>query len=77
MELKRIKAYSLTNEFEFVFVNESKGTRNGFKHTTTLLIDNYKIISTSINYINRTSIHIRNIYKKPFIINTSKCSCIL
>lgn len=54
MELKKVKAFDLSNEYEFIFINESKSTRNGFKHTTTLLIDNYKMISTSINYINRT-----------------------
>ncbi len=41
-------------ENEYLFVNEFKGTRNGFKHISTLYKNDIAIGEYSANYINRT-----------------------
>lgn len=44
----------IVNGKEYLFVNESKGNRNGFKHCTTLLINNNEVADVAIQYYNRT-----------------------
>lgn len=39
---------------EIVFVNQSRDTRHGFAHDTTLFIDGREITSSSCHYLNRT-----------------------
>lgn len=50
MESKKI----IVNGKEYLFINESKGSRNGFKHCTTLLINNNEVVYVTIQYYNRT-----------------------
>lgn len=50
MESKKI----IVNGKEYLFINESKGSRNGFKHCTTLLINNNEVVDVAIQYYNRT-----------------------
>lgn len=49
-EIKRINL----NGREFMFVNESKSTRNGFAHLTQLFNGDCLVSYASCNYLNRT-----------------------
>lgn len=42
------------NGNEYEFINDSRSTRNGFAHDTTLFIDGVKHGRASCHYINRT-----------------------
>lgn len=42
------------NNSTYTFVNECKGTRNGFKHTTTLLQNGVEVAENTCYYYNRT-----------------------
>lgn len=42
------------NGKEYLFVNESSWTRNGFKHTSTLFVDNREVGNNTVHYLNRT-----------------------
>ena len=42
------------NGNEYEFINESRSTRNGFAHDTTLFIDGRKHGEASCHYLNRT-----------------------
>ena len=50
MEIKKFNI----DEYEFEFVNESYDTRNGFKHVSTLFMNNCKQIENTCHYLNRT-----------------------
>lgn len=50
MEIKKFNI----DEYEFEFVNESYDTRNGFKHVSTLFVNNCKQIENTCHYLNRT-----------------------
>lgn len=50
MEIKKFNI----DEYEFEFVNESYDTRHGFKHVSTLFVNNYKQIENTCHYLNRT-----------------------
>lgn len=50
MEIKKIEM----NGKVYEFVNETKDTRHGFAHVSTLLIDNYETMKHRCNYLNRT-----------------------
>ena len=39
---------------EIEFVNESRGTRSGFAHDTTLFVDGYRVAEHTCHYLNRT-----------------------
>lgn len=39
---------------KYTFINTSKSTSTGFRHETTLFIDDFEITSARVNYINRT-----------------------
>lgn len=41
-------------EQTFLFVNEWKSRRNGFKHVSTLLINGVEVLTDTATYINRT-----------------------
>lgn len=50
MEIRKIKV----NGREYQFVNDSRSTRTGFAHDTTLFIDGYEHGRASCHYLNRT-----------------------
>lgn len=50
MEIKKIEM----NGNVYEFVNETKDTRHGFAHVSTLLINNYEAMKHRCNYLNRT-----------------------
>lgn len=50
MEIRKIKV----NGREYQFVNDSRSTRNGFAHDTTLFIDGCEYGRASCHYLNRT-----------------------
>lgn len=50
MDIREIKI----NKDRYIFVNESKGTYNGFKHISKLFKNNYLLNESKVNYINRT-----------------------
>ena len=50
MEIKKFNI----DEYEFEFVNESYDTRHGFKHVSTLFMNNCKQIENTCHYLNRT-----------------------
>lgn len=50
MELKRVS----TKYGEYVFVNESVDTRNGFAHVSRLFKNDYELAENRVNYLNRT-----------------------
>lgn len=52
----------------FVFINESIGTRNGFKHVSELLINNVWSGKATCHYINRTW--------ERYTFESSMCQCI-
>lgn len=52
--MKQIREFYIDDN-RIVFVNESAGTRSGFKHSTDLYINGYiPAISETLHYINRT-----------------------
>lgn len=48
-----IKKFNIDNK-EVEFVNESYGTRNGFKHVTKMFVGNCCIGENTCHYLNRT-----------------------
>lgn len=50
MEIRKIKI----NKNDYLFINEFKSTRTGFKHTTRLFKNDCLLNESSVNYINRT-----------------------
>lgn len=50
MEIKKIEM----NGKVYEFVNETKDTRHGFAHVSTLFIDNYEEMKHRCDYLNRT-----------------------
>ena len=50
MEIRKVTV----NGREYQFVNDSRNTRNGFAHDTTLFKDGRKIGEASCHYLNRT-----------------------
>ena len=50
MEIRKIKA----NKNDYLFINEFKSTRIGFKHITRLFKNDCLLNEVSVNYINRT-----------------------
>ena len=50
MEIRKIKV----NGREYQFVNDSRNTRHGFAHDTTLFIDGREYGRASCHYLNRT-----------------------
>lgn len=50
METRKITV----NEKEYLFVNESRSTRHGFAHDTTLLINGCERVKHTCHYLNRT-----------------------
>ncbi len=50
METKTIEVA----EHTFLFVNEWKSKRNGFKHVSTLFVDGAEVLTETAHYINRT-----------------------
>ena len=50
MEVRKI----VVNGREFQFVNESRNTRSGFAHDTTLLINGCERVKHTCHYLNRT-----------------------
>jgi hypothetical protein len=50
MEIRKITA----NGNEYEFINNSRSTRNGFAHDTTLFKNGCKIGTASCHYLNRT-----------------------
>lgn len=50
MEIKKINV----NGRQYEFVNESRNTRNGFAHDTTLFINNCERVNQTCHYLNRT-----------------------
>lgn len=50
METKKV----VVNEKEYLFVNESGSTRNGFYHRSVLLRNGNEIMTNKVNYLNRT-----------------------
>ena len=52
--MKQIREFNIDNN-RIVFINESAGTRSGFKHSTDLYINGYiPVMSETLHYINRT-----------------------
>jgi len=47
-----MKLFKLNNQYSITC--ESKGTRNGFKHTANLCRGSYSVYETKICYLNRT-----------------------
>lgn len=50
MEIKKVAVNGKTYEF----VNDSRNTRSGFAHDTTLFVDGVQKISNTCHYLNRT-----------------------
>lgn len=50
MEIRKITV----NGKEFQFVNESRSTRSGFAHDTTLFVNGYERLKHTCHYLNRT-----------------------
>ena len=50
MEIKKI----IVNGKTYEFVNDSRSTRSGFAHDTTLLVNGVQKISNTCHYLNRT-----------------------
>lgn len=50
MEVKKF----MVGEKEYMFVNSSRNTRNGFAHDTTLFINNVEKMTNTCHYLNRT-----------------------
>lgn len=44
----------LINGTRYTFVNKAVNTRNGFKHTSTLVMNGEWLVEATIHYINRT-----------------------
>lgn len=51
MRITKFKSKKLK---KYMFVNESVGTRSGFKHISKLFYNDYEIIENVAHYINRT-----------------------
>ena len=51
MEIKKLAD---VNGTEIVFVNNSRSTRHGFAHDTTMFMNNLEIVSNTCYYLNRT-----------------------
>lgn len=50
MDIKKIN-----NQYgDYMFVNESVSTRNGFKHISTLFKGSYEVSTAEVHYLNRT-----------------------
>lgn len=45
---------TLSNGHEYIFVCQSRGTRNGFAHDCSLMRDGREISKATCNYLNRT-----------------------
>lgn len=50
MEIRKITV----NGKEYEFVNQSRDTRSGFAHDTTLFVNGYEEVNESCHYLNRT-----------------------
>ena len=50
MEIKKV----VVGEDEYIFVNTSRSTRNGFAHDTVLTKNGFEIGRHTVHYINRT-----------------------